>query len=141
MPGDQWVMETDPLKTAFMLLAHHATGERDAGIAALHTLISHGHIDHVAYALAAAFAELAQPHRDRNRPFTNLAGPQPHNDDGVIANTVIAAAANRHRAEADLVLSPLPLDQKIRVVSLLLELVLLGIRRSPRGRGPDGREV
>jgi len=133
-PTRQWRLEADSLKTLMMLLAHHATGEREAGLAALHTLITSGDIDQVAYALAGGFAELAQPRRDRDRPFVNLPTDGPaadRNDYSITANSLIAAAANMHRTEAFLLLERIPLEEKIRLVSLLLDLVVFGIRRWP----------
>lgn len=49
----------------------------------------------------------------------------------VTTNSVIAAAANSHRSEAELLLQRLSIEDKIKVVSLLLDVVLHGIRQQP----------
>ena len=126
--------ESDSTKTALMLLASHATQDGEAGMAAMRALIRADQIDGVAYALGAAFAELAQPQRDRRRPYVNadhVGRPTLRHDSAITANSVIAAAANNHRSEADLLLRQLATREKIHVVSILLDLVLYGIRRLP----------
>lgn len=133
IPSRDWTFETDPLKTAFMLLGNHATQEREAAMAAIISLIRTNEIDRVVYALGAAFAELSQPGRDRDRPYVNLditASPL-RNDFTVTANSLIAAAANNDRNAAFTLLQVLRIEEKIQVVSLLLDLVLHGIRRLP----------
>jgi hypothetical protein len=141
IPSRDWTFETDPMKTAFMLLANHATQEREAAMAAMISLIRTDEIDRAAYALGAAFAELSQPGRDRDRPYVNLdlAASPLRNDFTVTANSLIAAAANKDRDAALTLLQVLRIEEKIQVVSLLLDLVLYGIRRLPpplAGRHP-----
>jgi hypothetical protein len=133
VPSREWTFEADATTTAMMLLAHHAQ-QREAAMAAIIALIRADEIDGVAYALGPAFAELAQPGRDRHQPFVNVGPSGPaalRNDYSITANSLIAAAANSQRSAAELLLQRLPIEEKIKVVSLLLDLVLYGIRRLP----------